>query len=384
MRIAFASDNAYPWFNGGIEKRRFLIAQEFVKAGHEVHFFTMRQKGMDAGEFSRFGIHYHCTSNATNPSGLYKNGRRNIWWALKHSFMTFLKMLPYRFDAVDTDAFPFFNVVLLKIYSLASGSKFVVTWYESWNYEYWQKYLGLVGGGIGYLVEYLAAKCSDRIISISTATSKSLEMTFKIDKSAIALLPAAISAQEIRNIDRGQKESRSFVVACRLIPEKRVDIAIRAMQGVEARLIVVGVGPEEKGLRELAASLGLARKVKFYKSLARQQLFKKITSSKGLILASQREGLSLIALESIALGSPVFILDTTMIPNEVKRYCIRAENNNLSALLKRALGTSKFKRRAYANRNAVINEFSSSAALPLYSRLINRGVKPKPSLEGSL
>ncbi len=372
MKIAFASDNAYPWFNGGIEKRRLLIAQEFVKAGHEVHFFTMLQKGMVSNDFSRFGIHYHCTSDATNSSGLYKNGRRNIWWAVKHSFLTFFKITPHRFDAVDTDAFPFFNVALLKIYSWLSGAQLVVTWYEAWDKQYWQTYLGTAGGMAGYWAELIASKCSNKIISISTATSDSLVKIFGTKRSNIALLPAAISAQEIKDLSKKTKESRSFVVACRLIPEKRVDLAINAMAEVNAKLIIVGVGPERERLKRHAEQMEVSRKVEFYESLTRQQLFGRIKNSKGLIVASEREGLSLISLEAMALGVPVLILNTTVIPKEVRRYCFEAKDGGLSALLSKALDDKSFRRDAYANRNKVIKEFSANATLKVYGKLLNK------------
>ena len=370
MKIAFASDNAYPWFNGGIEKRRFLIAQQFVRAGHEVHFFTMRQRGMDSSEFSKFGVNYHCTADATEAGKLYKNGRRSITLAIKHSFLTFFKMLNYRFDAIDCDAFPFFNVVLLKAYSTLTGAKMAVTWYETWSREYWQSYLGAAKGMVGYCIEMLAAMCSSRIISISSATSDSLVDIFEIKRSSITLLPAAISIQELRDMGKKPRQNNSFVVACRLIPEKRVDLAIEAMKDVDAKLLIVGKGPESGKLRDLSRRLGIEKKIEFKEALSREALFGKIRASRGLILASEREGLSLIALESIALGTPVFILGTTMVPKEVRRYCVEATDGNLAPLLSKALKTSKFSKQANANRKDVMREFSSDAALAAYEKAL--------------
>jgi len=58
----------------------------------------------------------------------------------------------------------------------------------------------------------------------------------------------------------------TILVVAHLIPEKGVDVLLRAfalLEDPEARLIVVGDGPEQAGLRALAASLGIDARTEF-------------------------------------------------------------------------------------------------------------------------
>ncbi len=371
MKIAFASDNAYPWFNGGIEKRRYLIMQEFVKHGHEVHFFTMRHRDMKSDNFIKDKIHYHCTSDARDLEKLYVHGRRNIWWAFKSGTILFFKMLPYKFDFIDVDAFPFFDVISADLYSKMTSTPLAITWYEAWSKEYWKIYLGDYKGEIGYNIESYAASRSSKVITISSATQDSLVKLFGIKKSDIHLLPCAISSKELNAISKKKvKEANMFVIASRLVPEKRVDMAVRAMKDLDTRLLVVGRGPELPKLKKLAKSLHIENKIIFKERLSRNQLFEKIRSSKGLVFPSEREGLSIITLESIALGTPVFIVKTTMLPREVRKYCFETNDGDLPNLLKKAIASSEFKRETMANRKNVLKEFSSSATIPVYEKLL--------------
>ncbi|MDE1805092.1 MAG: glycosyltransferase, partial [Candidatus Micrarchaeota archaeon] len=145
MRFGFAYDSAYPWFNGGIEKRRYLIMRALHEAGHEVHLFTMFREGMPGMEFVHKGIHYHCCAKAIPSHEMYTNGRRNMKWPLKYASVLPAVIWNYRFDLVDADAFPFLHIPNLAAYSRLTGANFVVTWHEVWDRKYWERYLPRLG-----------------------------------------------------------------------------------------------------------------------------------------------------------------------------------------------------------------------------------------------
>lgn len=88
----------------------------------------------------------------------------------------------------------------------------------------------------------------------------------------------------------------------RLSREKGFDLLIRAVAEVRtpARLVLIGEGPQEKSLRELAARLGITDRVVFtgflrnpYASLARAELF---------VLPSRYEGFPNGLVEAMSLG----------------------------------------------------------------------------------
>jgi glycosyltransferase involved in cell wall biosynthesis len=83
--------------------------------------------------------------------------------------------------------------------------------------------------------------------------------------------PARLSAGEARSLRRDLGISPDGVVVTlvgSLIHRKAVDVALRAWEGlpagaVECHLLVCGSGPEREALEELAASLGITRRVHF-------------------------------------------------------------------------------------------------------------------------
>ena len=164
MKIAFVYDSAYPWFNGGIEKRRYLIMKELKRAGNEVHMFTMRREGMPSDEFAHEGIHYHCASSAIPSSSMYVNGKRNIALAIKYGISAPLSFIGKRFDLIEAEAFPFFHVPFISLYARLTGASFAVTWSECWSREYWKKYIGRYKGEIGFAMERLCASSADKFI----------------------------------------------------------------------------------------------------------------------------------------------------------------------------------------------------------------------------
>ncbi len=372
LKLAFAYDSAYPWFNGGIEKRRFLIMQSLAKAGHEVHCFTMLREGMPKSEFKYKGIYYHCAGSAIPNSKMYVKGRRNIRWPLKYALLIPFKLAKYdHFDLIDADAFPFLHLFTIAAYAKIRRIKFVITWHEVWSIEYWQRYLGKVGGAIGYLVEYLSSKLTDYFISNSLETSKELYKRF--GKKSI-VFQAAVSSYEAK-IEKAEKKGY-FISIGRLIPEKRVDMILRAIAESKERVKVIGIGPEESNLKGLAKDLKIEDRVTFIRRLPQSKLFKSLKESMGLLMFSEREGLSLITLEAMLLGVPVFVVGSTSLPKEVKRLCFELDEKKLGKSLDNvAKNYSIYQKRAEEVKEIVKKEFSADYAEEIYKKIISRDGK---------
>lgn len=376
MRIAFVSDNAYPWFNGGIEKRRFIIMQGLAESGNEVHCFTTFRKGMPGKEFDYGGIKYHCFDSAEGWQGMYTGGgkRRSITRPLSFSFLLFFKILPYKFDLVDADSFPFLHLLPLYIYKLLRRTRLVVTWHEVWSKAFWEEYLNRLGV-IGYSVEKVCTKIPDMHIANSTTTKMLLEKEFGVQSRHILILPAAVDKNEIEKFvskNRYVKKNR-FVVINRLVKHKRVELAIKAMRNVKAQLVVIGTGPEREMLEKTAQEYARG-KVEFKHNLSPHMLFKEICEAKALVMPSEREGLSLVTVESMALGTPVVILDTSALPDELRRLCIETRESRLAETLNKLVNNYKAYEKKYRGmRGAVIREFSGEKADEVYERIL-RGV----------
>ncbi|MXO72532.1 glycosyltransferase [Alteraurantiacibacter buctensis] len=95
-----------------------------------------------------------------------------------------------------------------------------------------------------------------------------------------------------------------------LIPRKGQSYVIEALAGLpDARLALVGKGPDEPTLRALADRLGVAGRVHFLGSLDHADLPLVLSASTAMVLPSASEGLANAWVEALACGAPLVITD---------------------------------------------------------------------------
>ncbi len=91
-----------------------------------------------------------------------------------------------------------------------------------------------------------------------------------------------------------------------LIDRKGHDFAIRAVAGLPGvTLMIAGDGPREAALRNLAAKLGVAGRVRFLGHVDQHRLPALYGAADVTTLCSDREGIANVLLESIACGTPL-------------------------------------------------------------------------------
>lgn len=95
-----------------------------------------------------------------------------------------------------------------------------------------------------------------------------------------------------------------------LIPRKGQEYVIRALPRLaQARLVLVGTGPDRAKLATLAASEGVAERVHFLGSLDHTMLPVVLSASDAMVLPSASEGLANAWVEALACGCPLVITD---------------------------------------------------------------------------
>jgi len=91
-----------------------------------------------------------------------------------------------------------------------------------------------------------------------------------------------------------------------LVELKGVHLTLAALAKTpDATLLIVGEGPEKEHLRQLAGRLGIGARVRFLGTLPQVKLCDYYNSADALVLASSREGMPNVMLESLACGTPV-------------------------------------------------------------------------------
>lgn len=95
-----------------------------------------------------------------------------------------------------------------------------------------------------------------------------------------------------------------------LIPRKGQAYAIEALTALDGvHLALVGKGPDEASLRQLAERIGVAGRVHFLGSVDHDQLPVILSAADAMVLPSASEGLANAWVEALACGTPLVICD---------------------------------------------------------------------------
>lgn len=105
----------------------------------------------------------------------------------------------------------------------------------------------------------------------------------------------------------------------RFVPEKDLPTVVRAFARLRAerhaRLVLVGDGPERPRVAALVRALGVERDVWFAGSQVNPYPY--MARARVLVLASRSEGLGMVLIEALALGTPVVATDCPSGPAEI-------------------------------------------------------------------
>jgi len=182
---------------------------------------------------------------------------------------------------------------------------------------------------VAYLLEefqYLTYK-NTRFLCYSESTKKDLE-EYKINGKNIEIFPMGLN--HTRYKANGKKASYPlFIYVGRLVKMKRVDLCIKAFGKVvklhkNAKLEIVGNGPDEKRLFSIAKKNNLLRNVVF---AGKSEYYpgKPIVDNKvklmreawALLLPSVKEGWGMVVTEAAACGTPSVVSDVTGLRDSV-------------------------------------------------------------------
>ncbi|MCL4374053.1 MAG: glycosyltransferase family 4 protein [Candidatus Marsarchaeota archaeon] len=373
MKIAFVSDAAYPWSIGGLEALEHTEAKILAKI-HDVHFFSFRWPGMKES-FQSNNIAYHTYHDITRDT-FYRHGRRSIREAILFSIGAF-RIFKYKFDVLQANEFPIIHIPILKLYCIIRRCKLVLDVAEVWDREYWTTYLGGILGNLAYIYANMALRMGDAYIANSSKTSILLER-MGIAKSKIGIFSPVLDVLKLKRIKAKGAMQRRVIFSGRLIKEKAVDKWIRIMLKLnrmdkDFNAMIIGEGPEKQKLMGLARSNGLSKKIMFkdfYKGHEKHKLYKEIKLSKVFLHMSEREGLSIIILESIALGTPVVLPTYSPVPNEVKDMCIVEKEKNIPKKLAEMLHSND--KSSYLRNIENLSMFSINGTEKFYEKLFKK------------
>ena len=194
------------------------------------------------------------------------------------------------FDLIEGENFS--NHIIATVLG-AIKRKPVVCWYPDVFIGSWLKLAGTVGV-LGEIAErVLLCWPGINFIAISQTTKKKL-VNFGVPKRKVTVIYCGTEL-----IDLKQVKKYDICVVSRLLPYKKIDDLIVATRDLHA--VIVGQGPEEKKLKELAN-----KNVVFLGYLPKHRdVLKVMAQSKIFCHPSEIEGFVIVIVEAMALGIPV-------------------------------------------------------------------------------
>lgn len=290
----------YPSIGGG-EQAILEVGKRLVKNGHEVTVVTSSSK-------FRKPIDY--------VDGIKVVSCKSWFNLFKSPFMPgfFWKILKEDCDVVNANLTVPFTSDVTCLAAKLRGKPLLITYHFDGNAS------GVIGSTFAWLYNHTFNKLSCWFAKKIIATTKSYAETSPIlknylDSDKLSIIPYGVNTElfnpKIRSTEVKKlyklKKGKVILFVGRLIPYKGIELLLKAMQGVDAKLLIVGDGELKKELHKQVKKLGVDKKVIFTGAISNEHLPQFYVAADIFVLPSQKRGeaFGLVSLEALASGKPV-------------------------------------------------------------------------------
>ncbi len=156
-----------------------------------------------------------------------------------------------------------------------------------------------------------AVRQAFRTITVSEALREQL-ITIGAEPDKVVTLRNGVDLDRFHPVDREAARRRigmsgtTLLSVGHLIERKGHEVIIEALPALEGvNHYVVGEGPLDSKLRQLAHDLGVEERVTFVGNVPQERLIDYYSAADALVLPSIREGMPNVVLEALACGTPV-------------------------------------------------------------------------------
>ncbi len=230
------------------------------------------------------------------------------------------------------------------------------------------------------------ARRAAMVVTISHfARSQVMGLLDEADWHKVKVVRCGIDPSRFRDAERPADRSPLHILNVgRLVPVKGQAVLLHAMarlasDGVDAKLTIIGRGPQEAELRRLIDELGLRDRVELAGAVGQDAIYEYFAAADLFAVPSFAEGLPVVIMEALATRLPVVSTTIMGIPElirdgETGLLVPPGSDEALAAALARlAADPAERRRLADAGREAVLAEFdvfASAARLrQLYAEL---------------
>ncbi|MEO3784321.1 glycosyltransferase family 4 protein [Actinocorallia sp. B10E7] len=334
--IAIVTDAVHPYSRGGREVRYHQLSRLLTEYA-DIHVFTMRwwngPRTLSEGHVTLHGV--------TRVLPFYRGTRRSVTQAVVFA-LGCLRLLFRRFDVLNVDHIPQFQLFTLRIVATLRRKPLIATWHEVWGPEYWRDYMGGMSGRLAWWIERVSMRVPDHIIAASEQTADRIRELVG-DRTPVTVAPNGIDLTEVEAA-AAAPERCDLVVVSRLMQHKRLDMLLEAVallhaQGHPVTCRIIGDGPERDALADMAAALGVGHAVEFrYDVTEQKDLYSLLKAGRVFPFPSNREGFGIAVLEALACGLPVV---TTTAPDNLAVHLVaRSRHGRICAHRTQALAAA--------------------------------------------
>ncbi|SDK74625.1 Glycosyltransferase involved in cell wall bisynthesis [Franzmannia pantelleriensis] len=369
---------------GGIEQATITLANALHHADHDVHLLVLKDTPQQS---PAPGVTVHCQpferQARKTPKGLALHlvGRTLLKAVLPGSGFVWqgLAVTPLfeRFLAEQEAAHGAFDMILIR-----GQGAFELLWPFD-DKRCWQMVEAVVGDYEGRQTQprWLIRKLFDakRVICVSQGLADGLSEHLAARDIALErceVIHNAVPLERVRTLseqaDEPIPDTPFLLHVARLVPEKNPTLLIEAYHkavedGLDTPLLIIGEGSEQAKLDALVKRLGLEERVQFLGRKANPYPW--MAKASALVLSSNFEGLGLVLIESLALGTQCIATDVPggireVLVDDQARLIAAPNAQDLAAKMQEALDQPVTVRPQWAER------FSEDAVVPRFLRLI--------------
>ena len=171
-----------------------------------------------------------------------------------------------------------------------------------------------------------------------------------------------------------------FITIGRLVKRKDIDTMLKGFSKItakNAKLLIIGDGPEIEHLKNLAESLGISGKISFLGHLDDKDKYRYLTISNCYIMTSLHEGFGIVFMEAMYCSLPIISTNhggqTDFLVNEKNALLINVSDaDGCASAMSRMLLDKKLYKKCSDNNRKSVTQFAAKKIANKYMDIFKR------------